>query len=228
MLFFKLNRKIMKNYLLILFISFSLTQILAQQTQNVEMNGMQIFTKDKEPDKMTGSPYYEDDFIIGKVMEDDRKVMMLMRYNALEDMVVLRPNTNSTKEYVLPKKKSIKYDFGNYTYFIDRLETEEGELEAYFAKFHQGKHSIFVGQPNADYTPAKKAATSYTQDKPASIKVEMVYYISIDGAPFKEVRLKEKDLADLFDSDRMEDYFDDKKIKTEEDVVAMLKFYDNI
>lgn len=218
----------MKNTVLaLLFLTFVGYQSNAQVVQDVEMNGMQIFTKNKEPDKMTGSPFYEDDFIIGKVMENDRKVMMLMRYNALEDMVVLRPNTNSTKEYVLPKKKSIMYDFGDYTYFIDRLETEEGNLEAYFAKFHQGKHSIFVGQPNADYTPAKKAATSYTQDKPASIKVEMVYYISIDGAPFKEVRLKEKDLEDLFDSDRMEDYFDDRKIKTEEDVVAMLKFYDN-
>ncbi|WP_026915841.1 hypothetical protein [Christiangramia portivictoriae] len=219
----------MKNYyLLILAIFIGMTSANAQLTSDVEMTGMLIFTKEKEPAKMTGSPYYEDDFIIGQVMEDKRKVRMLMRYNALEDMVVLRPNTTSTKEYVLPKKKSITYDFGDYTYFIDRLKTEEGELEAYFAKFYQGENSTFVGQPKADFTPARQATTGYSKDKPASIKVEMVYYISIDGKPFREVRLKEKDLEDLFDSDRMEDYLDDRKIKTEADVVAMLKFYDSI
>ena len=219
----------MKNYLLFaIFIAMSISHGTAQRFQNLENNGMQIFTKQKEPAAMTGSPYYEEEFMMGTVIDKDRKVNMLMRYNALEDMVVLKPDASTGKEYVLPKIKSINYKIGNYTYFIDELNTEDGKLEAYFARFYQGENSDFVGQPVADYTPAKAATTGYGEDKPAKIKVDMVYYISVDGAPFKEVRLKEKDLEDLFKGDKMEDYLDDNKIKTEQDVVSLLKYYEQL
>lgn len=220
----------MKNTILVLLLlSLVGYQTSAQVSQDVEVNGMQIFTKEKEPKKATGSPFYENDFVWGKVIDDDtRQVQMLMRYNAVEDIVVLRPNPKSEEEYVLPKKRSITYNFGNYTYFIDGLKTNKGFNEGFYAKFYEGENSKFVGQPVADITPAKVASTGYQQDKPAHMKVEMVYYISIDGKPFQEVRIKEKDLEDLFDSEKMEDYFDDKKIKTEDDVIAMLKYYDSM
>jgi len=219
----------MKKLLLFaIILSASFTQINAQYWANVENTGMQIFTKQKEAEGVTGSPYYENDFIIGTVIDKDRKVNMLMRYNAVEDMVVLKPDVTTGKEYVLPKIKSINYKIGNYTYFVDELSTEKGKLEAYFARFYQGKKGVLVGQPKADFIPAKPASTAYGEDKPAKITVEMVYYISVDGAPFKEVRLKEKDLEDLFKGDKMEDYLDDNKIKTEQDVVSLLKYYEQL
>ncbi|MFV8281175.1 hypothetical protein ACNKXS_06500 [Christiangramia marina] len=219
----------MKKFLLFaIILSTSFTQINAQYWANVENTGMQIFTKQKESEGVTGSAYYEQDFMMGTVIDKDRRVNLLMRYNAVEDVVVLKPDITTGKEYVLPKIKSIKYKIGNYTYFIDELNTEDGKLEAYFARFYQGDKSDFVGQPVADYTPAKAASTAYGEDKQAKLSVDMVYYISVDGAPFKEVRLKEKDLEDLFKGDKMEDYLDDNKIKTEQDVVSLLKYYEQL
>lgn len=219
----------MLNKLLLFAFFLSFFGVSAQQINPFASDeGMLIFTKEKEPDTFTGSPYYEDDFQTGVIHDDKgRSLKVQMRYNALEDVVVIRPKPNSEEEYMLPKLKTITYELDDYTYFIDRLSTDNGELEAYFAKFHESENSTFVGQPKVDVTPAQKAKTGYDKDKPANIDVEMVYYISVDGGTFKEVRLKEKDLEDLFDSDRMEEYFDDHKIKTEQDVIEMLRFYDS-
>lgn len=212
---------------LILFPCFS--GVFAQQANPfMSDGGMVVFTKEKEPDLYTGSPYYEDDFKLGIINDDKgRTLEVLMRYNALEDVVVIRPNPDSEEEYVLPKLRSITYELGNYTYFIDNIYTDNGHIEAYFARFYEGDKSTFIGLPKVDVIPAQKAKTGYDKDKPAKIDVEMVYYLSLEGGQFKEVRLKEKDLKDLFKSDKMEEYFDEHKIKTEEDVVNMLKYFED-
>jgi hypothetical protein len=217
----------MKKIFLLLFISTFGLQAQIQGTPFASQSGMTIFTKEKEPESFTGSPYYEDDFKLGEINDDQgRSLNVLMRYNALEDVVVIKPKENEDEEYVLPKLKTITYDFGDYEYFIDNLKTDNGNIEAYFAKFHKGDRSFFIGQPKVDVTPAQEAKTGYDKDKPADIDVEMVYYLSIDGNVLKETRLKEKDLEDFFDSKKMKKYFDDHKIKTEKDVVNMLKFFE--
>ncbi|MCM8570406.1 hypothetical protein NE848_13515 [Gramella jeungdoensis] len=219
----------MLNRILFLMLFSSFLGVNAQQANPfMSDGGMVIFTKEKEPDHYTGSPYYEDDFKLGVIHDDKgRSMQVLMRYNAVEDVVVIRPKPDSEEEYVLPKLKSITYELGNYTYFIDNLNTNNGNIEAYFAKFYEGANSTFIGLPKVEVTPPQKARTGYEKDKPADIDVEMVYYLSLNGGQLQEVRLKEKDLKDLFKSDKMEEYFDKHKIKTEEDVVNMLKYFED-
>ncbi|MFV8224291.1 hypothetical protein [Christiangramia aquimixticola] len=209
---------------------FAFVGVNAQRANNfMSDGGMVIFTKEKEPDTFTGSPYYEKDFIVGVINDDKgRSLDVLMRYNALEDVVVIKPLENKNEEFMLPKLKTITYNFGDYTYFIDNLKTNNGNIEAYFAEFYKGKKSLFLGQPTVEVTPPQKAKTGYDKDKPADIDVEMVYYLSVDGEMLKETRLKEKDLEDFFKSREMKKYFDDNKIKTEKDVVKMLKYYDTL
>lgn len=222
----KFKFMIKKSILALTLLMFGITQ--AQIVQNMSDTGMVIFTKNKEPDTFTGSPYMEDEFKPGKLIDDKgRSADVFLRYHALEDVVVVKTEANSDEEYMLPKLTSITYELKDYTYFIDNLRTDNGNIEAYFARFFEGENSSFVGRPEIDVIPAQKANTGYEKDKPADIDVEMVYYISIDGGIYKEVRLKERDLEDLFTSDKMETYFDKHKIKKEKDVVEMLKFYEN-
>ncbi len=216
-----------KKFTLVLFL-FIISISQAQVTQNMSDSGMVIFTKEKEPDTFTGSPYFEKDFQRGVIHDSEgRSMNVLLRYNALEDVVVVKTEALSKDEYMLPKLTSITYELDDYTYFISNLNTDNGYIEAYFAKFYEGPKSSFVARPEVDVVQAQKAKTGYDKAKPANIDVDLVYYISIDGGQYKEVRLKEKDLEDLFSSDAMEEYFDDNKIKTEKDVVEMLKFYES-
>ncbi|MCB7480516.1 hypothetical protein [Christiangramia sediminis] len=219
----------MKN--LITFLVFSLIASLsnAQISDNMSANtGMQIYTKSKTPDRYTGSPYVEDDFRRGIIydMNKENSQPALLRYNAVEDVVEIKLQKNEESRF-LPKLTHIEYQMGDYTYFIDNINTDNGNIEAYFARFHDGDKVKFIARPVPKVTPAVTAKTGYEKDKPANLGVEMQYYISTKDNFYKEVRLKEKDFEDIFTSDRMEEYFDEHKIKSEMDIVKMLEFYEN-
>lgn len=216
----------MKKLFLLLF--FSSLAIQAQQvTPFASQSGMMIFTKEKEPDTYTGTPYVEKDFQQGIIHDDKgRSQKAFLRYNAVEDVVVVKLNKLDKDEYVLPKLSAITYELPDYTYFIDNIETDQGNKESYFARFYKSDKVNFIGIPEVDVLQPQKAKTGYDKDKPAHIDVDMTYYISLNNGIYKEVRLKEKDLKGLFNSEKMKKYFDNHKVKGEKDVVDLLKFYD--
>lgn len=215
---------------IILFISFTVFTFVShsQISDSFSNSGMLIYTTKKTPESYTGSPYKEVKFLKGVIRDTNKDISQeaLLRYNALEDVVEIRFQQND-KSSVLPKYKHIIYDMGDYTYYIDNLDTDNGIYESYILNFYESDNVKFVGRPTINLTEAKLAKTPYEKDRPADIKIELEYYISINGGKFKQTRIKEKDLEDIFNSDRMEDYFDDNKIKDEKDVVKMLKFYDS-
>lgn len=217
----------MKKLFLLLFFS-SLALQAQQVTQFASQSGMMIFTKEKEPDTYTGTPYVEKDFQAGIIHDDKgRSQGALMRYNAIEDVVVLKLNKKDPDVYVLPKLPNITYELPDYTYFIENIETDNGNKESYFARYYKSNKVSFIGIPDVDVIQPQKARTGYEKDKPAHIDVDMNYYISLNDGIYKEVRLKEKDFKELLgNSERMKKYFDDHKIKDEKDVVDLLKFYD--
>lgn len=218
----------MKNIITLLVCCLSFFISTSQISDNMSANtGMQIYTKSKTPDKYTGSPYVEGDFRRGIIYDKnkDNSQPALLRYNAVEDVVEIRLQPNDESRF-LPKLTHIIYKMGDYTYFLDNINTENGNLEGYFARYYDGNKVRFIAKPVPDVRQAVMAKTGYEKDKPADLGVEMVYYISTDGDFYKEVRLKEKDFEEIFTSDRMEDYFDDHKIKSEKDVVKMLEFYE--
>ncbi len=217
----------MKKLILLLFISSFAVQA-QQANQFASQSGMMIFTKEKEPDTFTGSPYVEDDFQQGIIHDDKgRSQKAFMKYNALEDVVVVKLNKLDSDSYVLPKLPSITYELPEYTYFIDNIDTEDGNKESYFARYYQGDKVNFIAIPEVDVIPPQKAMTGYDKDKPADIDVDMTYYLSLNGGLYKEVRLKEKDFKELLgDAGKMKKYFSDHKIKDVKDVQALLKFYE--
>jgi len=227
-LFKNLKSSSMKKFLAIISISLFAFTSSAQYFDNVSNTGMQIYTKSKTPDNYTGSPYVENNFLLGTIRDfkQNKTLPALLRYNAVEDVVEIRLQLED-KSSVLPKYTHIKYDMGDYTYFIDNINTEDGFKESYFANYYDGKNVKFIGVPEPKVTPAQEAKTGYGNDKPASLRVDMIYYISLDGGQYKKAKIKEKDLKDILgESDRIEDYFDNNKIKTIEDIVEMLKYFE--
>lgn len=212
---------------LILFILLSICS-QAQITLGVYDKSEFILTKENPVSyDYTGSPYMEKEFQKGTIHATDRpSVKALLRYNALEDAVEIKTFPGTEQEFLLPKLKSITYEIGNYTYFIDNVKIENGKIQAYFARFFEGKKSSFIGRPELDITPAKEGTSGYDKPEPANMEVRMKYYISLRDGIYKEVRTKEKDLKDFFPSKKMKNYFKNHKIKSEKDVVEMLRFYE--
>ncbi|MFC6861196.1 hypothetical protein [Zunongwangia atlantica] len=204
---------------------------IAQNFDNISNTGMLIFTKAKTPDEYTGSPYVEDEFTQGKIVDVDknRSQTAYLKFNAIEDVVEIKLNKDDEKVHILPKLKNLKYDMGDYNYIIDNYRVKGGgNLEGYFLEYFYEDNIRFLAFPEGKLTPATTTETGYQKPKPANLRIDYTYYIQRDLGPLEEVKLKNRDFKEIFaDEDLIQSYIKKNKIKTESDVVLMLKYYIN-
>ncbi|WP_157514638.1 hypothetical protein [Christiangramia portivictoriae] len=208
--------------LAILFIAFNMS------AQNPLNGALTTFTP-VEPESYTGSPFYEKEFTQGVVKNSEGKSQkLLMRYDAVQDVVVLKLADQSNKLFMLPPVSDISYDLEQYTYKRNNPDLKIPSTSKYYANFYEGSKSHFIGVPKLDLNSKEKAKTGYQDDVPANFQVEMEYYLSVDGADFEKVYFRPKHIASLFDNSEMVNYIVDKKVKKPEDIVSLLKYYENL
>ncbi|WBL23561.1 hypothetical protein [Zunongwangia sp. HRR-M8] len=218
-----------KEYIFLLIFALSYNIFSAQSFMNGMQNSapLKIFTKKKTPERFTGSPYIDDSFLSAQINDGERSMSAFVRYNAVEDVVEVKIDEQNSEIYTLPKLKKIKYKLKDYEIFIDQFTDSNGEtVNGYMLDYFSNQGVRFLARPEPDVVPAQPARTGYDKDKPAHLKVDMVYYLQKNGGRLEEVRLREKDFKKILsDKEKMNAYFDRNKIKNEEDVVKMLKFY---
>lgn len=221
----------MKNIFTII-IAFAVVQSMnAQQDGYLYGNTpMQVFTTSSNtPDTYTGSPYVEKDFTQGVIIDSDGKTQpAFLRYNAVEDLVEVRLDQAEENTFVLPKVKNITYTLNGYTYVLDSFRTNKGErFEGYFIQYFDGDKVDFYARPLPDVREAQKATTGYGTDKPAHLEVKMEYYIATEDGILKNVKLKSKDfINELGSSKEVKKYFKTNKVKSLEDYVKFLDWYE--
>lgn len=182
------------------------------------------------PDEFSGSFYLEEEFVPGVVAVEgeEKKLNVFLRYNALEDQVELKLKKDETQVYLLPRMENIVYSTADHEYVLKSSKTDSGkDLTGYLIRYFDGEKVKFFAKPMAHLQPEVTPKSGYDRYKPAHMSVKMFYYISVGDAPFTEVRLKEKHIKDeLPKTPGLKKYFSDHSIKTAEDVVELLKFYE--
>lgn len=193
-------------------------------------NAMQILTTEKTPEGYTGSPYVEKDFTQGVIVDSDGKTQpAFLRYNTIEDVVEIKMNKTDKDVFVLPKVKNLTYTLNNYTYVLDSFRSADGgRMEGYFIHYYDGENIDLYGRPLPDVTEAQKAKTGYGSDKPAHLRVKMEYFLAVDNKPLQEVKLKKKDFKNALPQSQLVDkYFSNNKVRSIEDYKEMLNWYNN-
>lgn len=193
-------------------------------------NDMQILTVKKTPEGYTGSPYVEKDFTQGVIVDADGKTQpAFLRYNTVEDVVEIKMKRTDEDVFVLPKVKNLTYNLNNYTYVLDSFRSAEGgRMEGYFIHYYDGENIDLYGRPLPDVTEAQMASTGYGKDKPAHLSVKMEYFLSVDNKPLQEVKLKKRDFKKALPQSQLVDkYFSDNKVRSVEDYTKMLEWYNN-
>ncbi|WP_373059902.1 hypothetical protein [Zunongwangia sp. H14] len=179
--------------------------------------------------KLAGSPYLEESFQPGQIVLDkDKTQRAYFRYNAVKDIVEIKADKNQDKVFTLPRNSEYAFRLNNYTYVVGNVKTREGDfLRGYLMQYFKGENVTLIAKPSAEVIPAKTAETSYGKSEPATLKVDVNYFIKVDGDNFQEVKLKERHFRKILSTNQiMEDYFAEHKVRTIEDVIAMLQFYE--
>ena len=174
---------------------------------------------------ISGSIYAENEFVKGEIVDakSNESKQAFLRYNALEDLVEIKLSENSEIQ-ILPKVKNLEYHFTNYAIVLDDLKTQSGtSVNGYVIKYFNEEDVKFLAKPVL--TGKKKRFGIYPGS--TNIFVDYEYYLQ-KGNETKQIKLANNNLKKLFPDERMEDYFKNNTIKSESDVVAMLKFYTEI
>lgn len=178
---------------------------------------------------LAGSPYMEEDFVRGKIIiEGEKNQPAYLKYNVAKDQIEIKANPIQQEVFVLPRNNRYEFKLNNYTYFYGNITTSKnGYVQGYLMKFYDGNDVKFIAKPKLEIEPAKVAETSYDRSKPASMEVQIEYYISVDGKPFEKINLRERFLRRrLKKTKALEEYYDNHRINSESEVIDLLKFYD--
>lgn len=199
------------------------SQILINQYHQLEF----LPLEQEEDNTYKGSPYLNDNFLPGSItLEGKEPVEVLLRYNVLNEEMEIKVDPAKPDIFRLNRNQSILYDIPPFQYSLQSIRYNGKEVKGYFGKGFQGKKVSLLVKPTVEYTEAEKAK-GYGSDVPASIKIKQEYYIVSADGRVENVRLKEKDIKKLFDSDQVKDYFKKNSLDTVDDLNAFLSFHEN-
>jgi len=239
-----------KNIMITFLISIlSTASVLAQVGGNFNSSDMRSFdiynTINTETgvvnlDNVDGSIYLDDEFKSGLVIDTnkDQEFESLLRYNIFKDQVEINIITNKNQVSVLKRSTNFQYVlngdriklfFNNnifrdgkdngYLFILGNTSVDENQVQLY-KKYYQ------------NYTPEKKAASSYAKAKPAKLGNEVEYYISEDDKSFKQLELNKRKIIEAFDSKYKSDLkdfnFRGSSVEVENEIKKLIYFYNTL
>jgi len=181
------------------------------------------------PSNVQGSPYANEEFVIGKVfVNDDKPYNGILRYNAYSDGIEMKTENGVI---TLLKRSYLKARIGGKFYLIESYMVNGAIRKTYFVELSQGKARLLLKQ-GKKFVEARSASSSYTKDQPAKFEDERTYYIITEGNPGIEVRLKNKEILQALPDHKKELQAFVKsnklKMKNEGDVIQVLTYYNSL
>ena len=194
----------------------STISVAAQVGGNFNSNDLQSFTvyntinqngKVIDLDNLDGSIYLNEDFQPGTIIdtEKDQEVKALLRYNIFKDQVEINFNKRANDINVLKRSTNYKYILnGDYIklVFNDKIfrgGKDNGYLFILGNRSAEGNQVKLYKKYYQNYTPPRKAKSTYEKAKPARLEDAAEYYISQDDKKFTQIETNKRNILDAFD-----------------------------
>lgn len=219
----------MKKLILLLAIIFC-PSLVPAQVNDSGMNGfMKITTKENDlMNSIEGSPYLNEEFTEGTIKLKGKSILsVFLRYNVVKETMEIKTDKNSKDTYTLPLYKTTVYSLGAQKYFPDEINFKGKNITGFFIEHYNGENVRFLEKPTVTITDPVKANTGYDKDKPAQINIDQQYYLVFSEGRVENIKLRQRDLEDVFDEEVAKKYLSKNKVKSVEDMVAFLSGVDN-
>ena len=194
-----------------------------------------------------GSPYLNEKFRKGTIINGTTTTEALLRYNAYFDSFQML-NGNSEKVFVF-KAPSIKITLDNKTYILDSYEitTQDkalyylpetfnkelngNKINGYFRILNEGETLLYL-KTSKRVPKFSLPDHGYEQFSPTSLTKINNYYIKRKNRPATRIKLSKKEvlyaLNDKYNEIRTYIKKNKLKVKSEEEVIEILKYYDSL
>ena len=233
----------MKNLILFLFISLTTYSVFPQgvdaayklNVRRIEISQLNEFEglSDEIIKNMDGSPYANDNFILGNIYENDKLVKknILLRYNIFSDEIEIKDQTNSDDYTALIKNPDLIIKILNEVYLFVPLNGSE-EKGNYFNVLSTGDTFDLYKKTTITFKPSQKGRTTYEDDRPAKFISSNTFYLVTKDNVFYELpkskskfykvfKTKEKEIKNFAKKAKI-------KINKEDDIKRLVKYYHSI
>lgn len=219
----------MKKLILLVAIIFC-PPLVSAQINDSGMNGfMKITTKENDiMNRIEGSPYLNEEFAAGIIKQEGKiNLNVYLRYNVVKEIMEIKTDKNSKDTYTLPLNKTTIYSLGAQNYLPEEISYQGNNITGFFIEHYRGENVRLLEKPTVTITDPVKAQTGYEKDKPALIKIDQEYYLVFKEGKVENIRLKQRDLKDVFDEGAAKKYLSGHKVKTVDDLIKFLSVVDS-
>jgi len=200
------------------------------RTTNVNVtrdhNGMNL-------DNVKGSPYYNENFLLGSVYVKDKAVKekFEIRYNSYYDEMEIKKN-NAIETLIKDEDYSCSIMGVTYIYHTYQLKKNKGYKSGYLKVLHKGQNTALLMQESTKYKEALQAKTSMTSSFPARF-VQKVKYFYLNTNDSSAKPLHKKSILEAFSADNKDEiksYIKSEKIDLEntDDLIKLFKFNESL
>jgi|FLOH01.1.fsa_nt_gi hypothetical protein len=233
---FKFNLNIVKMKIhvffgLLFFISSSFAQTTVELPTDFIRN--EILKKNKIDGVFKGSPYLNEVFLYGDIIVDNTKVYKnKLRFNAFSDAFEIQSEDN--KITGLNKSFNVTVLLYGRLYQLYNYKDKSSEKTGYFQNLNpNGKNVSLLRKDIKKFIEAKKAISSYSENKPAKFVLETRYFIKQNNvSPIVEIKLNSKTILEhLKNHSKLLKVFIKKnklKLKNENEVVRLFNYYNTL
>lgn len=186
------------------------------------------YQAERDPESILGSPYFEDEFVQGTVINKTGKpISVPMRYNAYVDAIEFQRD-----EFVFlmdPKPIIRKVDFGNYELVVRDYVYKGKRKTGFLIRLDSGTVNLYkrYGVSIPPREPDPLGITNYT---PKFHDDPVVYYYQIKNQPLYELKKFKKLISKLpSDKEVLSQYLEDQKPSPnkEQEIIDLVRFYNS-
>ena len=194
-----------------------------------------------------GSPYLNEIHKEGTIINGDKEILALLRYNAYFDSFQVL-DKNKKKSFVL-KSPNIKVVLSGKTYHLvtyeetvrdkalyylptnSTTELNHNKKEGYFSALNEGK-TILYEKTFKRVPKFKQVEHGYDRFEPSAFLTVTHYYIKRTHRPAVRIKLSKKEVLFALNNkyDEVRAFIKENKLKakTEEEVIQIISYYDTL
>lgn len=231
---------IRESALILLLFIISTTSIFAQGLRNSNLRNVsnsfltsKLVEKQWNPTEFIGSPYYDQQYKLGKIYYQDSLVLsdILLRYNVMKENIEITGRVGGESETIF-SKPGISFDYGD-EHFQLMFNPITG-MKQYFRKVYDGPIFKVFLKPLKEFKEGQKAVTHLTRDILPTYLTRDTYYYQL-GKSFVEITTNRRGVRKIFPDHRNEikEYIKEHDFRFSDDtfereLTQVIRYYENL
>lgn len=176
-----------------------------------------------------GSPYFNEQYRVGKTQVNGKTVRLLMRHNALTDQIELKDVKQ--KEFNMLQRSDLTAEFGGRNYIYKEYRESGKKSGGYFIPLNEGRAVLFF-KPKKVFVQAVKPDNGYDTFKPPVYKDVSSYFLKIGDQPMEELTLNRGNILKAFKDKAgiLKTYVsrNNLNLRNEVEVLQLLEYYNSL